>query len=47
MCPHAHLRPYLRFGLFDKTPSLSYASEVWAVDENVGKIAKKVHTHFL
>ena len=28
-------------------PILSYASEAWAVDEEVGKSAEKLHRHFL
>ena len=47
-CVHMHISdPILQCGLFDTLvlPILSYASEVWAVNENLGKIAGKAYIH--
>ena len=41
--------PELRCKLFDRLvlPILSYASEVWAVNEKIGDAAELLHRHFL
>ena len=41
--------PELRCKLFDSLvlPILSYASEVWGVDENIGDAAELLHRQFL
>ncbi|KAL3132548.1 hypothetical protein ABBQ32_14236 [Trebouxia sp. C0010 RCD-2024] len=49
-CAFLHISdPKQRCNLFDNLvlPILSYASEVWAVDEGVGKAAEQLHRQFL
>ena len=49
-CAFLHISdPKQRCNLFDSLvlPILSYACEVWAVDEEVGKPAEQLHRHFL
>ena len=49
-CAFLHISdPKQRCRLFDSLvlPILSYASEVWAVDEEVGKSAEQLHRQFL